>query len=118
MTLREVSSLLGIILVLLLVMAGCYLFTRWAGTGLGVGFGVGGGERLKVVERLPVGRDQALLVVHFADRYLLLGSSPAGFSLLAELTEEEGAQWTSAAQPMDKTGMDFRELVRKLREKK
>ena len=117
MTYREVFSLLGIILVLLLVMAGCYLFTRWAGTGLGVTLG-GGGGRIKVLERLSVGRDQALLVVRIADRYLLLGSSPAGFSLLTELTEEEGAQWTSAAQPTEKTGMDFRELVRKLREKK
>ena len=117
MTYREVFSLLGIILALVRVLAGCYLFTRWAGTGLGMGLG-GGGERLKVVERLPVGRDQALLVVRIADRYLLLGSSPAGFSLLAELTEEEGSQWASAAQPTEKTGMDFRELVRKLREKK
>ena len=31
----EVLSLLGILLVLLLVLAGCYLFTRWAGVGLG-----------------------------------------------------------------------------------
>ena len=31
----EVLSLLGILLVLLLVLGGCYLFTRWAGVGLG-----------------------------------------------------------------------------------
>ena len=116
---KDLLSLLGIILVLLLVMVGCYLFTRWAGTGLGGSFGLGGGgERMKVVERLAVGRDQALLVVRLADRYLLLGSTPAGFTLLAELTEEEGALWAPAAEPMEKPGMDFRELLRKLREKK
>ena len=114
---KDLLSLLGIILVLLLVLGGCYFFTRWAGAGLGGGPGRGS-ARMQVVERLPVSRDQALLVVRLVDRYLLLGSSPAGFSLLAELTEEEGAQWAPAAEPMDRPSMDFRELLRKLREKK
>lgn len=119
MTIQELFSLLGIILVLLLVLGGCYLFTRWAGTGLGGRFGAGGGgARMKVVERLPVGRDQALMVVRLGERYFLLGSSSSGFSLLAELTEEEGALWAPSAEPTDKPGMDFRELLRKLREKK
>ena len=114
---KDLLSLLGIILVLLLVLGGCYLFTRWAGTGLALGPGRGS-ARMQVVERLPVGRDQALLVVRLAGRYLLLGSSPAGVSLLAELTEEEGAQWAPSAEPMDRSSVDFRELLRKLREKK
>ena len=114
---REVLSLLGILLVLLLVLGGCYLFTRWAGRGLGGTLG-GGSTRMRVVERLAVGRDQALLVVRVADRYLLVGSSPNGFSLLAELTEEEGGLWAPAEPTKDQPGMDFRELVRKLREKK
>ena len=117
MTWQEALSLLGIILVLLLVLGGCYAFTRWAGMGLGGGLGRGS-ARMQIVERLPVGRDQALLVVRVGERYLFVGSTPAGFSLLAELTQEEGAMWASEAEPMNKTGMDFRELVRKLREKK
>jgi len=117
LTWKELLSLLGIILVLLLVLGGCYLFTRWAGTGLGRGPGRGS-ARMQVVERLPVGRDQALLVVRLVDRYLLLGCSPSGFSMLAELTEEEGALWAPDAEPMDRPSMDFRELLRKLREKK
>ena len=114
---KDLLPLLGIVLVLLLVMGGCYLFTRWAVGGLGGNFGRGS-ARMQVVERLPVGRDQVLLVVRLADRYLLLGSSSAGVSLLAELTEEEGALWASGAGPVDHPGMDFRELVRKLRDKK
>ena len=114
---KDLLSLLGIVLALVLVLVGCYLFTRWAGTGLGGGPGRGS-ARMQVVERLAVGRDQALLVVRLADRYLLVGSTPAGFSLLAELTEEEGAQFAPSAEPMDRPGMDFRELMRKLREKK
>ena len=114
---KDLLSLLGIVLALLLVLAGCYFFTRWAGTGLGGGPGRGS-ARMRIVERLAVGRDQALLVVRLADRYLLVGSTPAGFSLLAELTEEEGAQFAPSAEPTDRPGMDFRELMRKLREKK
>ena len=120
---QEVLSLLGILLVLILVLAGSYLFTRWAaGTGLAGRFGAsGGGERLRILERLPVGRDQALLVVLAAGRYFVIGSSPSGFSLLAELTEEEGALWTSPPAsdgPAGDRPADFRDLLRRLREKK
>jgi len=117
LTWKELLSLLGIVLALLLVLGGCWLFTRWAGTGLGRGL-AGRSTRMQVVERLPVGRDQALLVVRVAGRYLLLGSSPNGFSLLAELTEEEKALWAPGAAPADRSGTDFLELLRKLREKK
>ena len=116
----EVLSLLGILLVLLLVLGGCYLFTRWAGVGLGGRLGLTpSGGRLRVLERLPVGRDQALLVVEAANRHFLLGSSPSGFSLLAELTEEEAALWTSPPPPGGgQQGPDFRQWLGKLREKK
>ena len=62
----------------------------------------------------------SLLVVKLADRYYLLGCSPSGVSLLRELTEEEGALW--AAPPVgesgEKTPPDFRDMLRKFREKK
>ncbi|MCI9165357.1 MAG: flagellar biosynthetic protein FliO [Oscillospiraceae bacterium] len=116
----EVLSLLGILLVLLLVLGGCYLFTRWAGVGLGGRLGLTpSGGRLRVLERLPVGRDQALLVVEAANRHFLLGSSPSGLSLLAELTEEEAALWTSPPPSGGgQQGPDFRQWLGKLREKK
>ena len=117
----DLLSLLGILVVLLLVLGGCWLFTRWAGTGMSGQFGLPAGQRrMKVLERLAVGRDQSLLVVEAAGRYFLLGSSPSGFSLLAELTEEERALW-SAPPSDDAAGrepLDFREMLRKLREKK
>lgn len=118
---KDLLSLLGILLVLLLVLAGCYLVTRWVGTGMPGGFGVPGVQRhLKVLERLPVGKDQALLVVRLADRHFLLGSSPSGFSLLCELTEEEGALWAAPSdhEAAGRARLDFREMMRKLREKK
>ena len=117
----DLLSLLGILLVLVLVLAACWLFTRWAGTGLSGQFGVPAAQRqIKVLERLPVGKDQSLLAVRLGDRYFLLGSSPSGFSLLCELTEEEGAMWSapSSSDTAGRAPVDFREMLRKLREKK
>ena len=118
----DLLSLLGVLLVLVLVLAGCYMVTRWAGAGLaGGGFGSTGQQRrMKVVERLPVGKDQSLLVVKLADRYYLLGCSPSGVSLLRELTEEEGALWAAppTGESREKTPPDFHDMLRKFREKK
>ena len=115
----ELLSLLGILLTLLLVLAGSYLFTRWAGRGLSSRFGLPGGGHVVVQERVTLGRDQSLLVVQVADRYFLLGSSPSGLTLLAELTREEGELWSA---PPDSEGPartpDFRALLKGLREKK
>jgi len=118
---KDLLSLLGILLVLLLVLAGCWLFTRWAGTGLaGYGFASAAQRRMKVLERIAVGKDQALLVVQVAGRCYLLGSSPSGFSLLAELTEEEAALWAEPPANPGEGGRppEFREFIRKFREKK
>ena len=119
---RDLLSLLGILLVLLLVLGACYMVTRWAGTGLSVRFGAApAGRQMRVLERLPVGRDQALLVVQAAGRYLVIGSSPSGLSLLAELTEEEGALWASPPPSDVPDGIkppDFSGMLRKFREKK
>ena len=113
---KDILSLLGVLLILLLVLGGCWLFTRWAGTGLTGGLAAPAGQR-----QLPVGKEQALLVVRLADRYFLLGSSPSGFSLLAELTEEEGALWNSTPASDGRPGrapLDFQDWMRKFREKK
>ena len=121
MGLQDLLSLLGIIVVLALVLLASYLVTRWAGMGLGGRLGAGGGQHVRVLERVGVGRDQAIVVVQAANRYFLLGSSPSGFSLLAELTEEEGALWSSPPPPdasAQEKAPDFRAMIKRLREKK
>lgn len=119
---KDILSLLGVLAVLLLVLGGCWLFTRWAGTGLtGGAFMPAGQRQMKVLERLPVGKDQALLVIQLADRYFLISSSPSGSSLLAELTEEEGALWNSPPASDGRPGrgpLDFQDWMRKFREKR
>ena len=119
---KDILSLLAMLATLVLLLAVCYFVTRWAGTGFSGRAGAPGGQRrMRVVERLNVGRDQALLVVQLAGRTFFIGSSSSGFSLLAELTEEEGALWAGPPPDHPSTGgdaLDFRAMLRKLREKK
>ncbi len=116
----DVLSLLGALLVIVLVLGGSYLFTRWAGTHLGSGpLSRAGGGRMRVLDRVSLGRDQQLLVVQAGRRYLLLGCSSDRLTLLTELTAEEGAEWQippSDAVPGRRTP-DFGALLQKLREK-
>ena len=112
----DLLSLLGIVLTLALVLLASYLAARWAGTGLGGRLGAGGGQHVRVLERVSLGRDQTIVVVRAANRYFLLGSSPSGFSLLAELTEEELSAPSSDGVPPEPP--DFRALLRKFRAKK
>ena len=114
-------SLIGLLAVFLLVLAGAYFFTRWAGMGLVGRFGLPGAGHVRVLERVTLGRDQSLLVVQAAERYFLLGSSPSGFSLLAELTAEEGELWSSppsSDSPAQDRPPDFTAILRRFREKK
>jgi len=107
--------------VILLVLVGAYFFTRWAGRSMGGSLFVQRGGRLQVLDRAAVGRDQGLLVVKAGQRYLLLGSSPAGLTLLVELTREEGESWEAPASPEGPEGKhppDFRSLMQRLKEKK
>ena len=118
---RQVLSVLGLLAVVLLVLAGAYLFTRWAGLNLGSGFLAARGSQLQVVDRVSTGRDQAVLVIKAGQRCLLLGSSPAGLTQLAELTQEEGENWSPPAPqegPEQKRAPDFRALMQRLKEKK
>ena len=117
---QEILSLLGALLVIVLVLGGSYFFTRWAGTHLNGGLlPRGGGSRMRILDRISIGRDQQLLVVQAGGRYLLLGSSADRLTLLTELTAEEGAQWqippSDASQ--NRKAPDFGALLHKLREK-
>ena len=118
-----ILSVIGLLAIILLVLVGAYLFTKWAGKSLNGGLiaGFGGGRRLEVLDRAGLGKDQSLLVVRAGQRYLLLGSTPAGVTLLAELTQEEGESWSSPASPRgaeEGKKPDFLALMQRLREKK
>ena len=115
-----ILSALGLLAAVLLVLAGAYVFTRWAGRGLGFAPGGAGGRgRLQALDRLALGRDQAILVIRAGERYLLLGSTPTGITLLTELSREEGERWTAppAGGAAERKTPDFLALMQRLREK-
>ena len=67
-----------------------YLFTRYvAGRGGGMAGLSGASERFKVLSRLSLGREQGVMLVKAGEKFLLLGVTPAGITLLKELTQEE-----------------------------
>ena len=119
---HPVLAALGLLAVVLLVLAAAYFATLVVGKGLGGGFPAfrGGGSRIEVLDRTVLSKDQVLLVVKAGQRYLLLGSTPAGLALLTELTQEEGENWNPPAPaggPEQKSPLDFRALMQRLREK-
>ena len=118
---KDLLSLVGILAVLAGILAGSYYFTRWAGQGLGTLPGLGG-QNLRVLDRINVGRDQSVLMVRAGKRYFLVGAAPSGVSLLAELPPEEGAAWEQASGPekgfKPKLGEGFQQLFQKMADKK
>ena len=73
------------------------------------------------MDRAVLGKDQLLLVVQAGERYLLLGSTPAGLTLLAELSREEGENWLPPPPAAGADGSkhaDFQAILQRLREKK
>ena len=92
-TLDGLGSLLSLVWLLVCVLAVvvlAYLFTKYiAGRGLGPMGLSGGGEHFRVLERLPMGREQSVALVQAGERYFLLGVTASNVSLIAELTQEE-----------------------------
>ena len=88
--LDNVLSLVWLLVCVAVIVVLAYLFTRYA-AGRGGGFlGAGGGnEQFKVLARLPLGREQSAALIRAGERYLLLGVTPSGVTLLAELSREE-----------------------------
>ena len=118
---EPILSAVSLLAVVLLVLAGAWLFTRWAGRSLGLGFtgGASRSGRIRVLDRADLGRERTLLVVRAGQRYLLLGSTSAGLSLLAELSREEGELWEKPPEKQEGKGpLEFTALMQRLREKK
>lgn len=118
-----VLSAAGLLAAVLLVLAGAYAFTRWAGKSLGGGFPglLSAAGRIEILDRASVARDQALLVVRAGERYFLLSSGPGGLTLLTELTQEEGERWKLPASRAGSGGApfpDFRAILRRARKKR
>ncbi|MPM55811.1 hypothetical protein SDC9_102608 [bioreactor metagenome] len=97
---EEIGALLGMLAAVLGVLVLAWLFTRYLARrapGLG-GLLPGRSGKLRLLERMPLGREQFLAVVQAGEIYFLLGVTGSGVSLLRELSAEEAAAWDSEAQ--------------------
>ena len=98
MPVEEILSVLWVLVCTVAVLALCYYVTRRltrlpALSRYAVGIPREG--RLEVLARVPLGKDQSLVVAAVAKRCFLLGCAAGSISLLTELTEEEAAAWTT-----------------------
>ncbi len=116
---EEIGALLGMLSAVLGVLVLAWLFTRYlAGRAPGLGgFLPGRSGKLRLLERMPLGREQSLVVVRAGEKVLLLGVTGSGISLLRELSAEEAAAWDSEAQAASpaagpETPIPFRDALR------
>ncbi len=110
--LDNILALMWLLVCVIVIAALAYLFTKHvAGRGGGMLGMSGGNERFKVLARLSLGRDQGVALVQAGERYLLLGVTPSGISLVAELTREE-AQALYAPPPDQPAPPSFSEALR------
>lgn len=93
MTWNEIGTLLGMLLAVALVLALAYGCTRLLARRGALLPGGGRGGRLRVLERLSLGREQSVVVAQIGAKRVLLGVTPAQITLLRELSGEEAALW-------------------------
>ena len=95
------ASLLWLIICVILIIGLAYWVTRYV-AGRGVFGGLAGGRGLAILDQMILGRDQRVLLTQVGERYLLLGATPGGITLLAELTAEEAAAWRGSPEGGDR----------------
>ena len=103
-------SLLWTLLCVAAITGAAYWFTRRAaGKGWLSGFG-GGSGRIRLLDQLPLGREQRLVLAQAGERFFLLGVTANGITSLAEFTAEEAALWKETCET-DAPPPSFREAL-------
>ena len=111
--LDNILSLIWLLVCVLVIIALAYLFTKYVAGRSGGFLGAGNGtDGFKLLARLPLGREQSLVLVQAGKRYLLLGVAPSGISLVAELTREEAQELYPKSSPDQPAPPSFGEALR------
>ncbi len=88
------TMLIKMIVSVALVCLLAYAILRW---GLGrLAGNVQGGEQMEVLSRLAVGPDRTIMVVRVGPRFLVVGNTETGISLLTELSDDEAYDFVAA----------------------
>ena len=112
---EEVIHLLWAILVVVAVLVLAYAFTRFVAGRAGGRFHYRG-RRITVLEQVPVGRDQKILLVKLGEGFYFLGSAQGTISCLTQVSPEEVERWRleDEAQSQTAASLGFREALRKV----
>ena len=79
-------TLLGALLLVILVIFLSYYVTKYLAKGA---VRINGTSHMKVLDRIVLGQDRALLIVQIGAAYYLIGSSDQSISLLKELNPDD-----------------------------
>ncbi len=92
---RNAFSLIGMLVTVILILFLAYWVTKFIGQrGLpGWARGIQGQSELQILWQLSLGKGERLVLVRLHRRYLLLGVTGGGITVLTELEEEEAAEW-------------------------
>lgn len=104
-------SLVWALLAICAVLLGAYWFTRHVVGRLPVA-GRLRGRRIRVLEQVPVGRDQKLLLVQVGDQVHLIGTAQGGISCLWSVPKEEVERWRQEAEEQTPAGPGFEQALR------
>ena len=114
---ETVLQVLWALLVIVAVLVLAYGCTRWmAGRAAGEGWSPASGGRITVLEKVPVGKDQKLLLVKLGEAYYFLGAASNGITCLGQVPAEEAQSW-EAERREKKAGtpaMGFEQALRKV----
>ena len=113
----EILSLVGALVVIGAVLVLAYLFTRCVAGRLTPGAGRARGRHMCVLEQIPVGKDQKLIVARVGEDVYLLGATPGAITCLRRMSGEEAAAWSrpdSMETPGAGGGMSFRAALERV----
>lgn len=112
-------ELLWSLFVVTAVLVLAYLFTKYAAGRLGNGLRFRKGK-MTILEQMPVGRDQKLLLVQIGDTVCLLGVAQGGITLLEKISQETLDQWKQEEAGQEELGqkLSFQEALKKVLEQR
>ena len=116
---KELGPLLWALFVTCLILALAYWFTRYV-VGNMAGGRLGRGKYLTVLEQIPVGKDQRLLLVKVGERLYLYGATPGGFTNLGEVPGEllDDEENTPGSKPNTAIAENFAQALRRVLEQR
>ena len=115
---ETVLSLVGALAAICVVLALSYLFTRYVVGRTGLPRGLRG-RHITILEQVPVGRDQRVLLVQVGEQCYLLGAAQGGVAVLDKLSAEEAEALRALSAPAGQgEKMGFQEALKKVLEQR